>query len=61
MSEWGTKLEVAPLATLCRSLMDVPTLLDIIHLYRYPSEFISPLERLCNTWVSKADSKGMYK
>ncbi|PKY42123.1 hypothetical protein RhiirA4_441767 [Rhizophagus irregularis] len=57
MSEWSTKLEVAPLATLCRSLMDVPTLLDIIHLYRHPSEFISSLERLCNTWVSKADSK----
>ncbi|GBB83491.1 hypothetical protein RclHR1_01020032 [Rhizophagus clarus] len=57
MSEWSTKLEVTPLATLCRSLMDVPTLLDIIHLYRHPSEFISPLERLCNTWTSKTDSK----
>src|SRR2546430_2473144 len=40
--------------------MENPTLLDIIHLYRHPSEFISPLERLCNTWTSKTETKGMY-
>ncbi|RIA91403.1 mediator complex subunit Med5-domain-containing protein [Glomus cerebriforme] len=57
MSEWSIKSEVAPLATLCRSLMTIPTLLDIIHLYRHPSEFLSPLERLCNTWTSKTETR----
>ncbi|CAG8589773.1 1347_t:CDS:10 [Funneliformis caledonium] len=52
MSEWGAKLEITPLAILCRSIMKFPTLLDIIHLYQRPSEFILPLEQLCNTWIT---------
>ncbi|CAI2191917.1 1688_t:CDS:10, partial [Funneliformis geosporum] len=57
MSEWGAKLEITPLAILCRSIMKFPTLLDIIHLYQRPSEFILPLEQLCNTWkTSETDS-----
>ena len=56
MSAWSTKSEITPLATLCRSIMEIPTLLDIIHLYQRPSEFILPLEKLCNTW--KASETG---
>ncbi|CAG8456806.1 3828_t:CDS:10 [Acaulospora morrowiae] len=50
VTTWSANKELKPLAILCRSINENPSLLDIIHLYRHPSEFLGPLEKLCNAW-----------
>ncbi|CAG8745896.1 5618_t:CDS:2, partial [Racocetra fulgida] len=49
-----TILRLRHLSILCR-LLGETSALDIIHLYRHPSEILQPLEQLCNTWERSDD------
>ncbi|CAJ0836925.1 13515_t:CDS:10 [Entrophospora sp. SA101] len=49
------------LTILCRSLLENPRLLDIIHLYRHPYDFLGPIERLCNDWKKENTNDNSYK
>ncbi|CAG8828248.1 33957_t:CDS:2, partial [Racocetra persica] len=55
ITEWCNKRELRHLSILCRLLCETSALLDIIHLYRHPSEILQPLEQLCNTWERSDD------
>ncbi|CAG8680209.1 3050_t:CDS:10 [Cetraspora pellucida] len=55
ITEWCNNRELRHLSILCHFLSETSALLDIIHLYRHPSEILQPFEQLCNTWERSDD------